>query len=456
MRECLSWMLVLGLLTVGCDGDGGDDAGPGDGGGMDVDSGPEVDAGPGGMGDGNDSFAEADPLVLGEANGARINPAGDLDYYSFEGTEGDWMAIFTEADMTVDPYLDTVITLYDGSMNQIAENDDRLPRADTDSEILIRLPATGTYYVLVQEFSSWDGNPDPMATPEGGLDFTYELTVTTLDPMLSQVNIDEEPGDDVATAPQMGRNGTFGLFAGTWDDASDVDVWSFVMARNPNPNFYVMPIGPDGYGASSMPATMWVTSDDGSEIIAQITPTGDGLFAFDPSLPSPGTFNVHIESGEAGGWYVVKSFIGGDNPPEMEEATNGDPSTPEMLDFQPDEQDMNTDEAFVLADLPMGDTDYYAIATTAGDVVNVSCGSRTSGSGILDLMVEVTSADGMTVHGMATETETDNAFIENLSLPAAGDYRVRLTRGAQRMVGGQPVTGDWVRCGMRVGPMPSM
>ena len=60
--------------------------------------------------------------------------------------------------------IDTVITLYDGSMNQIAENDDAIPRFNTDSELVIHVPAAGTYYVEVQEFSDWAGeDPEGMA-----------------------------------------------------------------------------------------------------------------------------------------------------------------------------------------------------------------------------------------------------------------------------------------------------
>ncbi len=451
MKNYLSWVLVLGLAAAGCDDGTDSDAGiiAGDGG---ADGGDATDAGPGEAGDGNDTFADADPVTLGEVVQARINPAGDLDYFTFEGTEGDWIVIDTTANPdSMDGLADTVVTLFDSGMNRIAENDDGQPRTSPDSELITRLPATGTYYVLVQEFSSWERQPNPPSPlmPEGGLAFLYDLNVSILDPELNAVNVDAEPNDDAASAQNLTRAGTFGVMAGSFTGA-DTDVYRFVMAANPNPNFFVMPIGIDGYGAPALPTSVWVTNMDGSAIVARLTPSGDGTFQFDPSLPL-GTYNFHV-SGADGGSYVIKSFIGGDNPPEAAEATNGDAATPEMLSFSPDEDDMQTDEAFVLAQLPVGDTDYFAVTSAAGDVLNVSCGSRTSGSGIQDLRVEVTSADGATVLGMATETETENAFVQNLTPPAPGDYRVRLTRGAQI----SDVTGTWVRCGIRVGPMPSM
>ena len=74
MKNGFSWLLILGLLLAGCDGDGETDGGTDTDAG-DVDAGDDVDAGPGSSGDGNDSFAEADPVTLGEPVMARIDPA---------------------------------------------------------------------------------------------------------------------------------------------------------------------------------------------------------------------------------------------------------------------------------------------------------------------------------------------------------------------------------------------
>lgn len=452
MKNGFSWLLILGLLLAGCDGDGETDGGTDTDAG-DVDAGDDVDAGPGSTGDGNDSFAEADPVTLGESVMARIDPAGDLDYFTFEGTAGDWLLVDTDANPdSMDGLLDTVVTLYDASMNIIAENDDGLPRVSPDSELITQLPSTGTYYVLVQEFSTWERAPEPADTPEGMATFVYELLVTTLDDELNQINIDVEPNNDAASAQNMTRQGNFGVLAGSFDSAGDTDVYAFVMGANPNPNFFIMPIGPTGYGAPELPTSIYVTTEDGSDIVARLTPNSDGqfgMFEFDPSLPF-GRYNVHVE-GNAGS-YAIKTFIGGDNPPEEEEMTNGDPATPEMLEFTPVEGMETVERAFVLAQLPAGDTDYFVVNAGAGNVISATCGSRTSGSGIQDLTVELTDTAGMLLAGAtATETPTDNAFIEAFMPPAPGEYRVRLTRGAQIA----DVSGAWVRCGITVGP-PAM
>ncbi|NIR36690.1 MAG: hypothetical protein GWO04_14375, partial [Actinobacteria bacterium] len=179
-------------------------------------------------GDGNDSFDTADAIELGTpVEGAVIDPAGDQDFYSFTGAADQWVIISTDANPDDDPEMvDTVLTLYDSSMTQIAENDDSIPRFNTDSEIITRLPAAGTYYVVVQEFSDWADD-----TPEGMASFTYDLLAAELDPDAVGVTVDAEGGDDLASSQSIGlstsANGDFGLLVGDLRDGSDVDVYRF-------------------------------------------------------------------------------------------------------------------------------------------------------------------------------------------------------------------------------------
>src|SRR5687767_3829216 len=109
-----------------------DDAGMPDAGRISVDSGPRPDAGPP-PGDGNDTPATADEIMIGAKSPTAgvLNPPGDDDWYTFEGMADQWVQILTTANMDDDPEMvDTVLTLYDSTMTQIAENDDRVPRVN--------------------------------------------------------------------------------------------------------------------------------------------------------------------------------------------------------------------------------------------------------------------------------------------------------------------------------------
>lgn len=445
-------LLLPFVLTIACDpsdpvptDSGMPDAGPRTDGGADATLPPP--------GDGNDTFADADPIAVGGGpTAARIGSPGDQDYYEFDGTAGDWIVLTTD---TVDPggdvaFADCVLQLFDSSMTMIAENDDAIPRgilrSQTDSEIIIRLPETGTYYAMVQEFSQW---ADEMPY-EGGADYLYSLIVAPLDGSTDQNTIETEMG----ATPIGTADVTYSVFAGTLENGTDVDAYTFPVMFRRNASFQLIPIGPTGNGSTDLPGRMWVTNADGSVIIARIDDISM-LGTINPPLPDRGDYRFYLDAPASMGanpFYVVKSVrVGTDNPAEMQETMNGDPTTPEVLTQTPDATDMTRREAFVLADLPVGDTDWFGVEVMTGENVNVACGSRTAGSGIQDLRARVYDSTGMTELATATETATETLAIRDLVV-APGTYLVRLDRGAQTA----DVTGTWVRCGIVAAPPPAM
>lgn len=449
MRTKATWTALVLALATACGGETTmttDDAGTGDAG--PGDSGVRPDTGTMMTGDGNDSFADADPIEFGTTVMDSIRRPGDEDYFSFTGTAGQWIWITTSANPDDDPdMVDTVVTLYDSSMNQIAENDDAVPRVNTDSELITRLPANGTYYVLVQEFSAWAGD-----TPEGMASFTYELDVNPL-PMTAAINVDMEENDDAASAQALGWQTTtsgaeVNIVVGTAQSGTDVDVYSFSMvAARPYARFVIMPPGTGGYGTTGQPVRLWITNAAGDEVIARIDTTQ--LTEIEPSLP-PGEYRLWVDHPAATGsndFYVLKGYKLQDNPAETMELTNDLVATPEAIAFMAGAQPM-TRTGFVLATLGDADTDHYSIDVMAGERVNVFCGSRTSGSGVVGLQAALMDATGTTTIAMASETPTMAIAIQNAMVPAAGTYLLRLTKTSQDA----EVTGDWVRCGILLGP----
>lgn len=103
----------------------------------------------------NNSCAEAQPMACGDViNPARIDAAGDNDYYSFQGTVGIPITVGTDASELCDPDAgDTYIYLLDQNCAQLITNDDGGPGLYS----LIsnyNPPYTGTYYVRVRHYSS--------------------------------------------------------------------------------------------------------------------------------------------------------------------------------------------------------------------------------------------------------------------------------------------------------------
>ena len=98
-----------------------------------------------------------------------ICPAGDPDYYSFSGAAGDTIVANIDA-QTIGSALDSVLYLYDtNGFTELAINDDF---DGFDSRIVYTLPAAGTYYLMVREYS----HPS-----EGGSDYTYQISLASLD-----------------------------------------------------------------------------------------------------------------------------------------------------------------------------------------------------------------------------------------------------------------------------------
>ncbi len=119
------------------------------------------------------------PLVL---NG-RIQQVGDVDVFSFHGTEGDSVSIEVVARPLNSP-LDSVVELSGPGLETPVRNDDHMDRDAThlhlgaglvthyaDSFLLQKLPATGTYYVQIGDTQS-----------KGGGDYAYRLRISPSHP----------------------------------------------------------------------------------------------------------------------------------------------------------------------------------------------------------------------------------------------------------------------------------
>jgi hypothetical protein len=132
--------------------------------------------------------AGATPISNGRIR-ASISPYGDIDVYSFQGTNGAEVTIEIFAQRldldgdptTQDSYLDSIIELLDSGCNPIAVNDDIDPTIIVDSRISVSstpfpapcsytpcgdipppttsLTYTGTYYIRVRDLRG-DGRPD--------------------------------------------------------------------------------------------------------------------------------------------------------------------------------------------------------------------------------------------------------------------------------------------------------
>jgi hypothetical protein len=439
-----------GSVADASDGGGPIDLGPRDSGSRDDSA---VDAG---AGDNDNSFDTATAITADSTEDPTgvIAPAEDKDYYSFEGTAGTWMGISTTANPDDDDMLvDTVITLYDSARTQIAENDDRQPRGDTDSEIIFRVPATGTYYIEVQDFSDWEGVDAAESHPGEN----YSLSLFTIDVAGAVVAEDAETGNDAAsaTAAKFGTNMS-GLIVGTFASAADVDVFSVEVTGTERRNFGVqlMAIGDTGNGSTSGIAPIWMTDAAGTAIVARVADAT--TLEIGPSLP-PGSYLLWLQhpatAAGSNDFYVIKHYLVEENAPEAETVagTNDTIATAEPLTLEPRTDMPTTRNAFILTQLTdTTDVDMFSFVVDAGEQVGIACGAETSGSGVRGLHIELQSATG-TVIAMDDETIVDEGALITPSTTTAvgeGTFYARLSKTGQDA----EVTSTWVRCGIRALP----
>ncbi len=456
----LCFALSLSLLACG-DDDSAMDSGALDGG---VDASPDTSAPDTSVPDTSapdtsvpdatvpgDSFDTAVAIAVdAEATMEAIEAPGDVDYYTFEGTEGQWLAILTSANPDDDDaMLDTVITLYDSSRARIAENDDGVPRINTDSELITRLPATGTYYIEVQEFSTWEGSDEP----EGQPDFEYELSIVEIDPAAAAVTIDAEAGDDAATAPTFAWTAAprSQLILGTYRDDADVDVLGFAVdGERLSLNVNIMPQGDEGYGSTTPTGDVWITTVDAPEvIIARVD--GGGELSLSPSLEA-GDYLLWVDHPGAAGsndFYVLKATLGEGNTLETEvrgAGTNDTLATAEAIALTDNGE--GTLNGFILSILETDDVDYRSFDVAADQEVTIVCASARGGSGVQGLTASLhDDTDTLRPDATGVETATDAIRIVETS-PPAGTYYLRLEKTGQDA----DVIGDWARCGIFVGP----
>jgi hypothetical protein len=94
--------------------------------------------------EGNNGFAQAQPIALPQAVDGSIGHPQDVDVFRFEGKAGQRVVLEVLA-ARHGSALDSFLTLYDAQGRELAANDDA--DGSADSRLEVTLPRDGTYYV---------------------------------------------------------------------------------------------------------------------------------------------------------------------------------------------------------------------------------------------------------------------------------------------------------------------
>jgi hypothetical protein len=402
-------------------GDAGRTAAPGDGG-----------------GDSNGTFDTARKLTVGSFPGvlATVDGREDVDFFSFDGTEGQWVTIQSTGSSSLS-VSDTAIALYDPDRNPLAWNAyvDSFVGENVLARIVTRLPANGTYYLSIG-----DRNAPPAAL---GLVQPYKISVVDAS-TLDGYTIDAETGDDASHAtpssfhrwdiPNNPVDDAF--FLGSFASRTDVDAFSFEVKDGARvASARIEKIGISGNGSTSLIGKAWITDETGAVTIARIDNTV-GQDSMSPPL-SMGRYRLFVSHPDAdpssNDFYVVRAFLAADNPAESADATNGTIGAAEPLVIE-------QGSAYLLSHVGDNDIDYFTFDGVAGSTVTAHCTSSAEGSGLVGLQVALRDeGDATLVEGAETLTTPVDL---SATMPASGKLFLRETKDSQL----SDVIGDWSRC----------
>jgi hypothetical protein len=381
------------------------------------------------------SCANATAISFGKSQAGDLSTTGQVDYYAFTGKAGQAVDIYTQAQGKVkgaafDPtWIDTVVTLFDSGDKQIAENNDRVPRGDNDSELITLLPADGTYCVRVEECWTWASNP--ASTCAGTADkanTSYSFGVNLIDPTrpgnVKDVESAGNTPNPITYEPVTGGTGCYlSLLYGSFTGPTDADVFSFGPPPQPCAPvipggarsavfLYVLPAGTSGNGSTTPVGNVYLVdaADPAQNHIAELSATNYQGYArlwVPLDLTKQYTFSIEHPAGSAGSndFYVTEYFPGSSNYVEVNDAANDTIAGAEM----PPKYNGAGTHYYIDGDMQTdADIDWWEVPVGTNTMLDVSCAAQREGSGVRGLRVDAVDA-AMTSTALGTAIESPTA-----------------------------------------------
>jgi len=457
------------------------------------DAGTSTDAGTktdGGTQTGNHDFDTAKSVTIdSKATSGKLTGATGKDYFKFTGTAGERITIATAAQrLTTDnganaddpTVIDTVVTVYDSSKQQIAQDDDEWPRSGRDSQVFLQIPADGTYYFTIEDCAEAFGSAS-CADPKGLKTFNYQVFVAHVSGLTApEANAGAEQNGTTAKAvalPYMVPDGadpgqySVILIDGAFKTAGETQVFSFTPPADTvvdmeavRANFWVQPPGKSNGDGSTAKVKVWVTDSTGTNVIAKVDQND---FA-DGDNPTNGPINmsVPVELGQqyflfvqstaasaspATDYYFITHYAGNYyyGTPEVEAAdtkgTNDTILTAETLAV-PDGVDASY---FVAGNLAgADDTDWFEVDAASTATVSIYCQAQRAGSGLRGLTTGLYTLDSNMMPQLITGTSATEAAnadfaVQDVELPANTEKAfLKVTATSQD----GDVTGHYYHC----------
>lgn len=401
-----------------------------------------------------------------------LNPTGTIKWFKFDGKAGDFVLISTATDQKNNPFnpdtIDTVVQLYDPQKKPYALNDDSQARQDNDSELWTMLPSTGTYYVQVSECATYlAANPGLIGTcadpvDKTAADFKIYLQNFTLVPAASVIH-EGEPNDKTTQSTKIvyekapSGNYYLNILYGKLAAAGDIDWFSFALpldtkvgaGTRANADITSFTGGVDGDGSLLQDwQVVVVAADNPVQLLAKCDlTTGDLSLPVTLGKTYYAAFSHAKAKTTANDFYIASHSGTGSNPLEQNEVGNNLLSGAEKLVVSGTKPNY-----YIAGDLINAgkDIDHFSMQVPLNtSKFSVYCASASSGSGLVDLAVNMLQTTGAALVG-GTGVESGKILeVKDVAVPpGVKTVILRLSAAGQA----PDVSGAFYQCGVAFAP----
>jgi hypothetical protein len=424
-------------------------------------------AGRGGTGgSGGDPFAGATMLTVGAApiSGSLADLGNARINYKFDGTQGELIQIATTTGPTpFDPtYPDLIITLYGTDQKQLAQAQDPWMRNAYAPTLFTVLPATGTYYISIQ--NCYAVHVTNCRVSAGMVNRGFTIAISDV---VAPIRIDEgaEPANDTPTGAAAitytkagGSSYVPLLVHGVFSSKTDKDTYTFTVPTDApvaagaraRANFWIQGSSADGNGSTARASKVYVIdpADTSGAHVADFdawdfSNQRDSLVAnltFPVQLGKTYQFVINPQSSldvGSNAFYLFQHLGGaGPDAPLMEAEPNDTLATADTLAAitNPD----GTYTFTVDGDLsPAGtDVDFHKLQLPSGVTsIKGQCMAARIGSGLALLKYGLVDSAGTLMVEQTEATNTDY-MLSTLTIPAGGfTLKVSATSQASKTTG---------------------
>lgn len=387
-------------------------------------------------GDRNNSVAEAEAIVWESVASGVINPAEDVDYFTFLAEGGEFVRISTALTVDRDEAdtrgWDTALTLRDPTGKVLARVNDYptgVRVSSGDAVLYAYLPQSGTYSIEVEDIGTWTGSGEAIGDP----DYGYTLTLSETGSHTRESDSLESPSYDL----DVSGAGTLYPVGVALEAADDSD-WAELSF--PYGEAGVVVYGMADMGGSDATPTVRLYDRDGALLLDKEGVGTDGV-AYYPGLRED-TYTIELTDALGGGgedyWFFVFLIAQdeGDAYPEEEEPNDDTTTATELAQYLAESDDGDYTYAFMWGDLELaGDQDWYLLEGMEDGWLTVCLNSAVYGSTVAPT-IEVYDGEGAlqaTVEG-DPGADDGNTVLENLSV-AEADYAL-VVRAPDEETGG--------------------